>query len=103
MSTNPKLINAAADVIQASMARGNREAYSLAFDLDAAGLLQAPQTGEELETGPLAWATELDAKSLDNFLTTLGLATEHEPMDEAIDQIHELIRSFREAVQDGAR
>ncbi|WP_327160482.1 hypothetical protein [Streptomyces zaomyceticus] len=97
MSTNPKLINAAADVIQASMARGNREALSLAFDLDAAGLLQQP------ETGPLAWAEELDAKSLDNFLTTLGLATEHEPMDEAIAQIHELIRSFREAVEGGAR
>ncbi|WP_328941587.1 hypothetical protein OG259_07890 [Streptomyces sp. NBC_00250] len=97
MSTNPKLINAAADVIQASMARGNREAYSLAFDLNAAGLLQAP------ESEPLAWAKELDAKSLDNFLTTLGLATEHEPLDEAIDQIHELIRSFREAVEGGAR
>ncbi|MER6098414.1 hypothetical protein ABT154_21650 [Streptomyces sp. NPDC001728] len=97
MSANPKLINATADVIQASMARGNREALSFAFDLDAAGLLQTPGAG------PLAWANELDAKSLDNFLTTLGLATEHEPMDEAIDQIHELIRSFREAVQGGAR
>ncbi|MFE7510116.1 hypothetical protein ACFU8I_02645 [Streptomyces sp. NPDC057540] len=52
---------------------------------------------------PFEWARTLDAKSLDNFLTTLGLATEHEPMDEAIDRIHALIRSFRDAVLDGAR
>lgn len=50
MSVNPKLINKAADVIKASMARGNREAFSLAVDLDSAGLLQAPTAGEELET-----------------------------------------------------
>lgn len=49
MTVNPKLINAAADVIQASMDRGNREAYSLAVDLDSAGLLRAPEAAEELE------------------------------------------------------
>jgi hypothetical protein len=53
----------------------------------------------ELEAGqenPLAFAEKLDGKSLDNFLIALGTATEHEPLDGAIAQIHELIRSYRE-------
>ncbi|MFC8424007.1 hypothetical protein ACFUN7_24535 [Streptomyces sp. NPDC057236] len=50
----------------------------------------------ELEASPLAWAEKLDAKSLDNFLIALASATEHEPLDGAIAQIHELIRSYRE-------
>jgi hypothetical protein len=48
-AANPELIDTAAGVIDAAMARGNREAYSLAFDLDAAGLLQSPETAAELE------------------------------------------------------
>ena len=52
----------------------------------------------ELEAEPLAWAAELDAKSLDNFLGALGALTEHEPQDEALDRIHELLRSYRAAV-----
>ncbi|MFB7278107.1 hypothetical protein ACFCZV_13445 [Streptomyces hydrogenans] len=52
-----------------------------------------------LEAEPLAWATELDAKSLDNFLGALGAFTEHEPQDEALDRIHELLRSYRDAAQ----
>ncbi|MEE1814263.1 hypothetical protein PUR59_04405 [Streptomyces sp. SP18ES09] len=51
----------------------------------------------ELEAEPLAWAAELDAKSLDNLLGALGAFTEHEPQDEAVDRIHELLRSVREA------
>jgi len=58
VSANPKLISAAADVIQASMARGNREAYSFAVDLDSAGLLQAPEAAEELETARLTYLQE---------------------------------------------
>jgi len=50
----------------------------------------------ELEAEPLAWAWKLDAKSLDNFLIALGSFSEHEPMDEAVDRIHELLRSYRE-------
>lgn len=52
----------------------------------------------ELEASPLAWADRLDAKSLDNFLICLATATEHEPMSGAVDEIHQLIRSFREHV-----
>jgi hypothetical protein len=51
----------------------------------------------ELEAEPLAWAEKLDAKSLENFLIALSTAIEHEPMDEAIGRIHELIQSYREA------
>ncbi|WP_216588543.1 hypothetical protein [Streptomyces brasiliscabiei] len=52
----------------------------------------------ELETTPLAWAEQLDAKSLDNFLVSLAAAAEHEPMDGALVRVNEVIRSFREAV-----
>ncbi|WP_329177853.1 hypothetical protein [Streptomyces sp. NBC_01477] len=91
--------------------------------LDAAQLLQSPETAAELaqlrgaaepdalqdriaelegrlaaaEASPLAWTEQLDAKSLDNFLISLGQATEHEPMDGAIAYIHELLGSFRTA------
>lgn len=65
----------------------------------AVRLMEAERQVAELEAEPLAWAEELDAKSLDNFLIALASATEHEPMDGAIDRIHELIRSFREAAQ----
>ncbi|MFF8409034.1 hypothetical protein [Streptomyces omiyaensis] len=51
----------------------------------------------ELEAEPLAWAAEMDAKSLDNLLGTLGDLTEHEPQDKALDRIHELLRSYRAA------
>ncbi|MCM8552663.1 hypothetical protein [Streptomyces sp. STCH 565 A] len=49
-----------------------------------------------LEAAPLAFAEQLDAKSLDNFLIALASATEYEPMNGAIAQIHELIASYRE-------
>ncbi|MFE6225427.1 hypothetical protein [Streptomyces sp. NPDC057854] len=52
-----------------------------------------------LENEPLAWAADLDAKSLDSFLGALGAFTEHEPQDEAVDRIHELLRSYRDATQ----
>lgn len=65
----------------------------------AVRLMEAERQVAELEAEPLAWAEELDAKSLDNFLISLGTATEHEPMDGAIDQVHLIIRSFREAAQ----
>lgn len=51
---------------------------------------------EELEHSPLAWADHLDAKSLDNFLICLAQATEHEPMSGVIDEIHQLVRAYRE-------
>jgi hypothetical protein len=47
---------------------------------------------------PLAWTEQLDAKSLDNFLISLGQATDYEPMNGAISYIHELLTSFRVAV-----
>ncbi|MFB6787632.1 hypothetical protein ACFCWT_13245 [Streptomyces olivaceus] len=50
----------------------------------------------ELEGAPLAFAEQLDAKSLDNFLIALASATEHEPMGGAVARIHELIASYRE-------
>jgi hypothetical protein len=43
-----KLIDAAAGVLMAAMAQGNREAYSLAFALESACLLQSPETAAEL-------------------------------------------------------
>ncbi|MGW1546650.1 hypothetical protein [Streptomyces sp. NPDC002346] len=46
---SPGLIDTATGVIKAAMAQGNREAYSLAFTLDAAGLLQSPESAAELE------------------------------------------------------
>ncbi|WP_406419981.1 hypothetical protein [Streptomyces sp. NBC_00842] len=46
---NPKLIDTVSGVLQAAMAQGNREAYSLAVVLDCAGLLQSPETAAELE------------------------------------------------------
>jgi chaperonin cofactor prefoldin len=51
----------------------------------------------ELEAAPLAWAAQLDSKSLDNFLIALASMAEHEPMGDAIDRIHELIRSYHQA------
>lgn len=53
----------------------------------------------DLEESPLAWADELDSKSLDNFLIALAAATEYEPLSGAVDEIHQLVRSFREAAQ----
>lgn len=53
----------------------------------------------ELEEYPLAWTEKLDAKSLDNFLICLVQATEYEPMSGAVDEIHQLLRSFREHVE----
>jgi hypothetical protein len=50
-----------------------------------------------MEAAPLAWAEELDLKSLDNFLISLSTATGYEPMDGAIGRIHEVIREFRAA------
>ncbi|MEV4335716.1 hypothetical protein [Streptomyces sp. NPDC049590] len=52
-----------------------------------------------LEAEPLAWAEKLAPKSLDNFLIALGSATEHEPMDGAITEIHKLIGSYRAAAR----
>lgn len=46
---------------------------------------------------PLAWAEDLDAKSLDNLLITLSQAADYEPMNGAISYIHELLTSFRVA------
>jgi hypothetical protein len=42
-----KLIDAAAGVLKAAMAQGNREAYSLAFALDSACMLQSPESAAE--------------------------------------------------------
>lgn len=53
----------------------------------------------ELERSPLAWTADLDAKSLDNFLITLGTATEHEPMDDAIDAIHQTLAQWRDLMK----
>ncbi|GHI91690.1 hypothetical protein [Streptomyces olivaceus] len=51
---------------------------------------------EAAQESPLAFAEQLDAKSLDNFLIALASATEHEPMNGAVDEIHKLIASYRE-------
>ncbi|MBZ6085869.1 hypothetical protein KVH15_33340 [Streptomyces olivaceus] len=59
-------------------------------------LLDAEARITELEAAPLAFAEQLDAKSLDNFLIALASATEHEPMNGAVDEIHKLIASYRE-------
>lgn len=53
----------------------------------------------ELEGAPLAWAEKLDAKSLDNLLITLSQAADHEPVSGAIAEIHEVLASFRQAVE----
>lgn len=55
----------------------------------------------ELEERPLAWAEQLDLKSLDNLLITLGQATEYEPMSGAVAHIHELLDGFRVAASEG--
>ena len=69
---------------------------------DAAEALRANRDRiAELEESPLAWADQLDPKSLDNFLICLSTATEYEPMCGAIDEIHQLIRSYREHVESG--
>ncbi|MFB7219381.1 hypothetical protein [Streptomyces sp. NPDC056227] len=60
---NPKLIDTAAYVIAAAMAQGNREAYSLAFTLDAAGLLQSPETAAEYEAIAEQRLTEILARA----------------------------------------
>ncbi|MGX1515045.1 hypothetical protein [Streptomyces collinus] len=52
----------------------------------------------ELEASPLGWARLLDAKSLDNFMCALGMATDTDPADVALSQVEEMIRSFRAAV-----
>ncbi|MFF2405761.1 hypothetical protein [Streptomyces sp. NPDC058092] len=106
-------VSAAAGVVRAAIGRG-QQAPGIATALESAGLLQSPETAAEqlallaevnklrarvaeLEAAPLAWAEDLDAKSLDNFLIALGSATEYEPMNGAIDQIHELVRSYQAA------
>lgn len=63
----------------------------------AAELAELRARVARLEAEPLAWAAELDPKSLDNFLSTLSMVAEHEPVGEALDEIHALIRSFRDA------
>lgn len=61
-------------------------------------LIRLRERVAELEAYPLAWTDALDAKSLDNFLITLGTATEYEPMDGAIAQIHQTLTQWRELV-----
>lgn len=50
---------------------------------------------------PLAWARLLDAKSVDNFLMALGMAVDTDPVDGALSQAEEMIRSFRSALPAG--
>ncbi|WP_405960747.1 hypothetical protein OG235_27670 [Streptomyces sp. NBC_00024] len=67
---------------------------------DAVQALRAAQDRiTDLEESPLAWAEELDSKSLDNFLIALAAATEYEPLSGAVDEIHQLVRAFRKAAQ----
>ncbi|XUM01273.1 hypothetical protein ACQ86F_31855 [Streptomyces venezuelae ATCC 10712] len=75
-----------------------RHSTNEALDDAVKGLRVQRDRIAELEAEPFAWAVELDAKSLDNFLGALNTLTEHEPQDEAVDRIHELLRSYREAV-----
>ncbi|NEY33035.1 hypothetical protein GTU99_12675 [Streptomyces sp. PRKS01-65] len=84
----------------------------LAEALESAQMLQSPETAAELERlraqvaeleeRPLAWTSLLDAKSLDNFLIALQAASEVDPQDGAIAQIHELISSYRASLPEGA-
>lgn len=108
---NTKLINSAAGVINAALTQ-NRTAAGIALALDSAQLLLTPETTAELaalqarvaesKASPLAWARLLDAKSLDNFLIVLGSATEYEPMEGALSQVEEILRSFRACLLVGA-
>ncbi|MFE3169288.1 hypothetical protein [Streptomyces sp. NPDC059224] len=111
---NTRRVNTAADVINRALMQ-TRTAAGIALALESAQLLMSPETAAELEqlrarvaeleAAPLAFAEQLDAKSLDNFLISLGSAAEHEPMGEAINRVHEVIRSFRDglaAMQDTA-
>ncbi|MFG3276179.1 hypothetical protein [Streptomyces luteogriseus] len=52
----------------------------------------------ELEAEPLAWVDRLDAVSLGNLLHTLGMATDVRPIDEAVVQVREVVRSFRQGL-----
>lgn len=47
-SIDPQRIEQASKALNAAMEQGNRDAYSLAFALEAAGLLQSPETAAEL-------------------------------------------------------
>ncbi len=102
--------NAYADRVDTltAVAKGNkRHVQALTGELETAQarvaeLEQQVATAEARVTAavesPLAWADQLDAKSLDNFLISLGQAVEYEPIDGAIAYIHELLNSFRVAV-----
>ncbi|NEE06907.1 hypothetical protein G3M58_10665 [Streptomyces sp. SID7499] len=74
--------------------------HAMAEHLADAQLLQSPETAAEAE--PLAWAEQLDETSLGNFLHTLGMAADLRPVDGALAQVREVIRSFREALPAGA-
>ena len=104
---NTRLVNTVAGVINAALTR-NRTAAGIALALESAQLLQSPEQARELETlrtrlaeelaSPLGWARLLDAKSLDNFMCALNMATDTDPADGALSQAEEMIRSFRAAV-----
>ncbi|MFF7313382.1 hypothetical protein [Streptomyces sp. NPDC008137] len=98
-TTNEALSDAAEQL------RANRDQIAgleLAEGLACAAEADAKARVAELEAEPLAWATLLDATSLGNFLHTLGMATEVYPVDGALSQVREVIRSFREALPAGA-
>jgi hypothetical protein len=92
----------AADVIARAMRNHSSNPMLLAEALESAQLLQSPETAAELEAEPLAWAEQLDADSLGTFLHTLGMATDIRPIDGALAQVREVIRSFREGLPAGA-
>jgi hypothetical protein len=73
-AVNPELIDTVSGVIKAAMAQGNREAYSLAFVLDAAGLLQSPETEAELEAQAKRARTEATADVDDHLAKILARA-----------------------------
>ncbi|MGW7495414.1 hypothetical protein ACWGKA_14080 [Streptomyces luteogriseus] len=51
-----------------------------------------------LEAESLPWVEQLDETSLGNFLHALGMATDVRPLDEALVQVRDVVRSFREAL-----
>jgi hypothetical protein len=65
-------------------------------------LREAQARVAELEAEPFAWAEQLDETTLGNLLHALGMATDVRPIDGALAQVREVIRSFREALPAGA-
>jgi hypothetical protein len=89
-----------AEAEEAARLRAERHSTNEALDDAVKAIGEKDQRIAALEEAPLAWADQLDAKSLDNLLISLSQAADHEPMSGALDQVHEVLRGFRTAAVD---